>query len=740
MLFRGRRSYAAGVAAPCAAAITLLLAGGYRFAAGFCIAANDVSETFGRRFGRIFPLLNVDAPQAEQKLCLDLFLAVAAILVACAAVYTVRSAGPAPCLILLCCHAVTLSVFGDGNGMWVAIACFAVFAVILVFGLFVRVGGRRFKTARRISSLDVLAALSCVIALSSVVSLAAVYLPENDAAAGARLRVLASLDGLRYGESSAALPHGDFTALGDRETQPGKTRIEVSMSEPDSLWLRGFVGDRYNGHGWSPIPAGELYDSAELFSRLHASGFYGQTQLASAAAASDAPDEGGDEIRVTVNNVGESGKYIFAPYELSAADGELMNANGIGDEKLRSNGFKGNKFYGYESSRNIVKQYPQIALRMAEASPYANGVTGGGERDSGAGEGYRIDESHYRSFVYDSYTDLPERTYSLLARYLGPYDESGRPSYSSVKQQILSFLSESGAVYSDEILQQGEGGGTSPNTESGDFLQAFIEKNKRGYDVHYATAATLIFRYYGIPARYVEGYLITPEDVNGAVADSLFMLDDTHAHAWSEFYVDGVGWAPFESAPAWIGVMEQPDDVSGSSRVEGETVGRPFDRPEELPDADAQREPLFAFSFGEHVLSPLLFIALAAAAVFLFVRLRKRRLALRGRMRLFRSEDTNEAAQALFAYALDLLTAAGLDEKNCSLFDRAEDISRASGCDVSEVLNVLSVHRKARFSRSVLSADETEAVREFQERALAKLKSTLPWRRKLKLKWVAGLY
>jgi hypothetical protein len=498
------------------------------------------------------------------------------------------------------------------------------------------------------------------------------------------------------------------------------------MSEPDSLWLRGFVGDRYNGRGWSPTPARERYDSAELFSRLHASGFYGQTQLASAAAPDARNDESGGEIHMTVNNVGESGKYIFAPYELSAADGGLLDANGIGDETLRQEGLTGATFYGYESFHNLVKRYPEIVP------------------DAGDGRSYRIDESHYRGFVYDSYTSLPERTHALLERYLGPYDLSGgRPSYSSAKQQILSFLSESGAVYSDEIApstSSGEGGETSESADGGDFLQNFIEKNKRGYDVHYATVATLIFRYYGIPARYVEGYLITPEDVNGAVANSLFMLDDTHAHAWSEFYVDGVGWAPFESAPAWIGVMEQPDDVSGSARGEAAAADRPYDEPEELSDTDAQRETLFAFRFGERALAPILFVALAALAVFLYIRLRKRSLALSGRMRLFGSEDTNEAAQALFAYALDLLTAIGLEDKNGSLFDRAGEIGNAAGCDKSKVLPVLAIHRKARFSQSVLSRDEVGAVRAFQELALAKLKTTLPWQRKLKLKWIVGLY
>ena len=31
----------------------------------------------------------------------------------------------------------------------------------------------------------------------------------------------------------------------------------------------------------------------------------------------------------------------------------------------------------------------------------------------------------------------------------------------------------------------------------------------------------MMFRYYGIPARYVEGYLITPEDAQSMTAENL---------------------------------------------------------------------------------------------------------------------------------------------------------------------------------------------------------------------------
>lgn len=39
-----------------------------------------------------------------------------------------------------------------------------------------------------------------------------------------------------------------------------------------------------------------------------------------------------------------------------------------------------------------------------------------------------------------------------------------------------------------------------------DFVLNFLDGTRKGYSVHYATAAAMMFRYYGIPARYVEGF------------------------------------------------------------------------------------------------------------------------------------------------------------------------------------------------------------------------------------------
>ena len=40
----------------------------------------------------------------------------------------------------------------------------------------------------------------------------------------------------------------------------------------------------------------------------------------------------------------------------------------------------------------------------------------------------------------------------------------------------------------------------------------FCFNAQRGYCVHYATVATIMYRLYGVPARYVCGYRLSAED------------------------------------------------------------------------------------------------------------------------------------------------------------------------------------------------------------------------------------
>lgn len=87
-----------------------------------------------------------------------------------------------------------------------------------------------------------------------------------------------------------------------------------------------------------------------------------------------------------------------------------------------------------------------------------------------------------------------------------------------------------------------------PKYEGDDFIDYFIFEGKEGYCVQYATAMTLMCRASGIPARYVEGYLVTENDLD---KDSgIYNVNAKGAHAFVQVFIPGYGWKIFDPTPS----------------------------------------------------------------------------------------------------------------------------------------------------------------------------------------------
>src|SRR5699024_1545195 len=99
----------------------------------------------------------------------------------------------------------------------------------------------------------------------------------------------------------------------------------------------------------------------------------------------------------------------------------------------------------------------------------------------------------------------------------------------------------------------------TPLPEGQDFITHLLESSQEGYATHFATAATLMFRYLNIPARYVEGYLVTPKDIEDKNNFEKIEITGKNAHAWPEIYIDEIGWIPIEVTPPYYHVMAQTD-------------------------------------------------------------------------------------------------------------------------------------------------------------------------------------
>ena len=100
--------------------------------------------------------------------------------------------------------------------------------------------------------------------------------------------------------------------------------------------------------------------------------------------------------------------------------------------------------------------------------------------------------------------------------------------------------------------------------EETDFARWFLMESDTGYCVHYATAATVLLRAAGVPARFVTGFMVPVQGGRETV------VRGRDAHAWVEYY-NGSCWAVLECTAAIEGVplptepTDRPSDPSESS-------------------------------------------------------------------------------------------------------------------------------------------------------------------------------
>ena len=86
---------------------------------------------------------------------------------------------------------------------------------------------------------------------------------------------------------------------------------------------------------------------------------------------------------------------------------------------------------------------------------------------------------------------------------------------------------------------------------SSDIAEDFLFNAQRGYCVHYATVATIMYRLYGVPARYVCGYRLSAEDFKETDRSTYVAeVSDKKMHAWTEIFIDNYGWVPVDVTPA----------------------------------------------------------------------------------------------------------------------------------------------------------------------------------------------
>ena len=113
-----------------------------------------------------------------------------------------------------------------------------------------------------------------------------------------------------------------------------------------------------------------------------------------------------------------------------------------------------------------------------------------------------------------------------------------------------------------------------PVPKGENFLDWLLFESEEGYCTWYATAAVLLSRSVGVPARYVQGYL------SALTGEGYTRLGPEAAHAWCECYIGGYGWVTVEATPGfkteavgWLTAAEkgETDSETAAEAEEAET-------------------------------------------------------------------------------------------------------------------------------------------------------------------------
>ena len=505
----------------------------------------------------------------------------------------------------------------------------------------------------------------------------------------------------RY-EKTEILPEGDLTKPVP-SADGTEAILSVTSDKTDTLYLRGFVGDTYKNGTWSALDAETAAAEKDLFYWLHENGFYPQSQFALSAAEYETET-------IQISNLSACSLYRDEPVSvLSTNAGPSKNL--LLPSVVETSGWNGEREYSYVVIADASTILPQILDALQQGEPSSS---------------YLQMESAYRDFV-DSYAlavpqEFTDELGALLEETRKNLNFSGELSKEQAQLCALSFL------------ETCFGGDTSLPLDS----------TAKGTTYQYATVAALALRYYGIPARYVEGFTVRTTENEAASVTA------ENAGAWVEVYQDGVGWLPLALTPGLESLAPEQTESGikpvGTGEGEGNGPRITEGQEPEQQDADQSEDSDNTPDGGQRtglLAKPAFWILLVVGIFLLLVLfiLIRHHIILKNRQKTFNDPDNSEAISSLFSDAAKLLSALGFDRRGGSMLALYDPISGQFGEETANTFRTMVfLNEKALFSSKAPDDPEREMMRNFHGTVLNLLKTNTKWPRKLRLKWLNCLY
>lgn len=500
----------------------------------------------------------------------------------------------------------------------------------------------------------------------------------------------------QYETEYTTLPEGDFSS-GVEENNRLSPALVVTMTHPEAMYLRGFTGCTFTENAWTEQDTSLLAENKELLYWLNLNEFHPSAQFAEAVTDTQVQTN-----VITVENIGACSRYLYVPFSLQK--GEYLVSENLKTDSVVSQG--GHRTYTYSAVSGGEKLIYQLLeqMQMIDTEEEAQFLRA---------------ETAYRDYVYANYMDispemkeLMEESWKSVIAELGYTDDL---TMEQAQKCILAFLEQSFPE-----------NGTQP-------VEGLPLKNLAGTNYQYATVAVLTLRYFGIPARYAEGYQITEEMIAQAGNSTSIMVDSSKGQAWAEVYLEGVGWIPMSLMPGF----DAANGLNGSQYAKQPEMTQPepeLETPQEEPEAEMspQREMLS----WNLILCLLLLILLAILAMIV-----RRRLLLYRKEKRFHNKDRKEAIAWVFSEIALLLKQMEYDRGNGSMLSLCGQIKADFGEEYEqELMKMIELNGRALFSSCDLDQNQWEQMMRFYNRTLTELKEKNNLGKRLWMQWGMCLY
>ncbi len=258
--------------------------------------------------------------------------------------------------------------------------------------------------------------------------------------------------------------------------------------------------------------------------------------------------------------------------------------------------------------------------------------------------------------------------------------------------------------------------GSLPDGE--DFVTYFLFENPYGYCSYFATAGTLLLRSMGIPARYVEGYVISMSDVVdstllddedyedwlegdaeiGQTAVIEVEVDDSRAHAWCEVYLNGYGWVPVEFTVAGTTDEEDTDYWNLWSNLMSSTTD---------DDGNNALAAIMGTDIGQifSIIGRVLLAALIVAAVIFAIRYyREYQARLAGKQSFYSGNNAKVLKQ--YQKLCRLIKKKGLSDTDNLTMTEIMDILKGAGLNTDALTRMKEIYQIAAYSPEAISEEE----------------------------------